>query len=336
MTAASPPFGVLVSNLGTPELPTRRAVRRFLAAFLADPRVVELPRWLWLPVLYGVILPLRPRRAVHAYQSIWTEAGSPLLALSQRQAVCLQEWLEVRLQTTVPVALGMRYGQPSIGAGLELLRARGVRCLIVLPLYPQYSAVTTASTFDAVAAVLRRWRVVPALHMVNGYHDDPGYIDAVAGSIAAAWSERAPAQRLLFSFHGLPERSHRQGDPYADQCRATARLIAQQLRLGATRWALAFQSRVGPREWLKPYTDEQLSTWARQGVVSVDTVCPGFSADCLETLEEMALRNRDLFLRCGGQTFHYIAALNATPGHIQALGSLVLRHAGGWTEPTRG
>ncbi len=336
MTAASPPFGVLISNLGTPELPTRRAVRRFLAEFLADPRVVELPRWLWLPVLYGIILPLRPRRAARAYQAIWTEAGSPLLTLSQRQAVCLQDLLEGRLQTAVPVALGMRYGQPSIGAALETLRAQGVRRLIVLPLYPQYSAVTTASTFDAVAAVLRRWRVVPELHMVSGYHDNPRYIEAVAGSIAAAWSERAPAQRLLFSFHGLPKASHRQGDPYADQCRVTARLIAQQLRLDETRWAIAFQSRVGPREWLKPYTDEQLSAWARQGVVSVDTVCPGFSADCLETLEEMALRNRDLFLRCGGQSFNYIAALNATAGHIQALGSLALRHASGWIEPARG
>ena len=332
-----PMTGVLLTNLGTPDAPTPEAVRRYLREFLWDPRVVEMTRWLWWPVLHGIVLPFRSRGSAHKYQSIWTDEGSPLLAISKRQARALQFELTEGFGGRVVVALGMRYGNPSIEFALDRLSEANARRVLVLPLYPQYSSAATASTFDAVAYVLKTWRWLPELRMVTHYHDDPGYIDAVARSIREYWEIRGCSERLLFSFHGTPKRSHLAGDPYFCECQATARLVAQQLQLTDTQWGIAFQSRFGRQEWLKPYCGKTLRAWAKAGVKSVDVVCPGFSADCLETLEEIEILNKKVFLDAGGQRYHYIPALNDRPEHIRALAGLVTKHTQGWpeTDPNR-
>jgi ferrochelatase len=323
-------LGVLLSNLGTPDAPTPKAVRRYLAEFLADPRVIEVPRLVWLPVLHGIILNTRPRRSAHAYEQVWTEQGSPLLAISRRQAEALERDLKAQCHAPVKVALGMRYGNPSITVGLEELRAAGARRVLVLPLYPQYSGATTASTFDAVARVLRGWRWLPELRMVTSYHDDERYITALKASIEAHWASNGRGERLLLSFHGIPKKYFLGGDPYHCFCKKTARLIAESLGLSERQWQVSFQSRVGFEEWLQPYTDVVLRELPRSGVTSLDVICPGFAADCLETLEEIAIRGRDSFLQAGGQRFSYIPALNDSNAHIAALTALVLRHAQGW------
>ncbi len=320
--------GVLLTNLGTPDEPTPTALRRYLAEFLSDPRVVEAPRWLWWLVLHGVILRIRPRRVAKAYAGVWSEQGSPLLAISKRQAAAVQ----ARLGDDVPVALGMRYGNPSLRAGLEQLRARGADHILVLPLYPQYSASTSASTLDGVNEVLRHWRRVPDLRFISHYHDDPGYIGALAASIRDYWEEQGRRGRLLFSFHGIPQRYFDHGDPYHCECHKTARLVAETLQLESSEWALAFQSRFGREEWLKPYTDKTLIEWAQQGVEEVQVVCPGFSADCLETLEEIAVENRDNFLGAGGKRLDYIPALNDRDDHIDALVNLIRHNLQGWPQ----
>jgi ferrochelatase len=324
-------LGVLLTNLGTPDAPTPAAVRRYLAQFLWDPRVVELPRLLWWMILHGVVLRVRPRRSAHAYRKIWGDRGSPLLAIGQRQAAALQEVLSRRWNGAVTVALGMRYGNPSIGTALEGLRGRGMGHLLVLPLYPQYASPTIGSTFDAVAAELRTWRWVPELRIVGGYHDHGPYLEAVTQSVRQTWAERERPDRLLFSFHGLPQRIARAGDPYSHQCHATAQRVAERLKLIEGEWAVSFQSRFGREEWLRPYTDQTLREWAAAGVGRVDVLCPGFAADCLETLEEVALQNRSLFLRAGGRAYHYIPALNDHPDHIHALADLVMAHIQGWS-----
>jgi len=333
---APPCTGVLLTNLGTPSAPTRAAVRRYLAEFLSDRRVVELPRALWWPVLHGLILRLRPKRAAHAYAKVWTPQGSPLLAISRRQAQALQAALQERFPGPIRVALAMRYGQPSIRAGLEALRDAGARRVLVLPLYPQYSATTTASTFDAVARVLMGWRWLPELRMVTHYHDAPGYIEALARSIRGYWNEHGRGEQLLMSFHGLPRRNLLAGDPYHCECQKTARLLAESLGLGPEEYRVTFQSRFGRLEWLQPYTDATLRELAHQGVNRVDTVCPGFPADCLETLEEMDMQNRDTFLTEGGGEYHYIPALNDGPRHIDFLADLVGAHAANWPELAAG
>ena len=325
------PLGVLLVNLGTPDSPSVPDVRRYLAEFLSDPRVVETPRWLWRPILHGIILRTRPRRSAAAYAKVWTGEGSPLMRISRAQAEGLQQALEARTGQPVTVALAMRYGNPSVSAGLDQLRRASVRRLIVLPLYPQYSAATTASTFDAVTTELQRWRRIPELRFINHYQDDPGYIHALAGGIRAAWNEEGRPERLLMSFHGIPRDYADKGDPYPDECHTTATLLAAELGLEKDRWALSFQSRMGRREWVKPYTDETLKAWGREGVKSVQVVCPGFPADCLETLEEIAVENRDYFLAAGGEAYHYIPALNDAPAHLEALAELVLRHARSFT-----
>lgn len=322
---------VLITNLGTPDAPTPAAVRRYLAEFLSDPRVIELPRWLWLPVLHGVILRVRPRRSAKAYAAVWTEAGSPLLDISRRQAVALDAEL-ARRGVAVPVRLAMRYQSPSIADALAEFRGQGLRRLLVLPLYPQYSGSTTGSTFDALSEALTRWRRVPGLRMVDGYHDHPGYIAALADSVRSAWSQAPAGERLLFSFHGLPQRYLLAGDPYHCQCHATARLVAEALGLEAGRWAVGFQSRVGREPWLQPYTDHLLLEWAGAGVRSVDVVCPGFSADCLETLEEIDIGERERFLGAGGECFRYIPALNDSATHIGMLADLVVQTLGDWLD----
>jgi ferrochelatase len=326
-TGKAGPTGVLITNLGTPAAPTRAAVRRYLGEFLADRRVVDLPRWLWWPILYAVILPLRPRRSAAAYRQVWTREGSPLLVNAQRQALALQAALAEHWPGSVKVALGMRYGEPSIAAALKSLRDWGAERVLVLPLYPQYSAATTASTYDAVFQALAMERCLPDLCIVSRYHDHPRYIDALAASIQSAREQIAhdggDHGRLLFSFHGLPQRLCDAGDPYYDQCMETARLVAGRLAEPTQKWAVAFQSRVGREQWLKPYTENLLCDWAKAGVRRVQVVCPGFSADCLETLEEIAIRAAATFRSCGGEALHYIPALNDRPDHIAALADIV-------------
>ncbi|MEA3412570.1 MAG: ferrochelatase [Pseudomonadota bacterium] len=328
--------GVLLVNLGSPDAPTRSAVRRYLEEFLWDPRVVEAPRWLWWLVLRLIILNIRPGRSARNYRKIWTESGAPLVAISSRLADALKDRLADSYGEGVRVALAMRYGNPSVRAGLETLRNAGARRILVLPLYPQYSATTTASVFDAVADELKHWRWLPEVRFVNGYADDPEYIRALAGSIEAHWRQHERAARLLFSFHGIPKRYFRNGDPYHCQCQKTARLVAEALGLEPGQWQVAFQSRFGREEWLTPYMDHVLGGLPGKGIASVDVVCPGFSIDCLETLEEIDMQNREIFLSAGGQRFHYIAALNDSADHVTALGSLVDRHIGGWPKAGTG
>ncbi|MGD2111928.1 MAG: ferrochelatase [Gammaproteobacteria bacterium] len=322
--------GVLLVNLGTPDAPDKAAVRRYLKEFLWDPRVVELARPLWWPILNLVILNTRPRRSAHAYAKIWSEEGSPLLVISQRQRTALESGLQAIHGPGVRVALAMRYGNPSIAAGLDELRRAGARRLLVLPLYPQYSATTTASTFDAVSRELRSWRWLPELRFVNHYHDHPGYIGALARSVEDYWAEHGRPDRLVMSFHGIPEAYFQAGDPYFCECQKTGRLLAGELGLQAEQWTLTFQSRLGPKQWLKPYTDKTLRALGREGVQGIHVICPGFSADCLETLEEINLQDRDIFLQAGGKHFGYIPCLNDAPAHLDALCEIVGRHLSGW------
>jgi ferrochelatase len=321
--------GVLLCNLGTPDAPTAPAVRRYLAEFLSDPRVVEIPRAVWLPLLYGVILPLRASKSAAKYASIWTPEGSPLKVWTERQAGLLHGWLG-RRGHRVAVEYAMRYGGPSIAAQLAALQARGATRVLVLSAYPQYSGTTTASVIDAVNTWSARERNVPEMRFVNRYHDDSGYLQALAGRIERHWSEHGRPDKLLMSFHGVPERTLHLGDPYHCECRKTGRLLAEQLNLAADEWTLSFQSRFGRAKWLEPSTEATLHALAAKGVGRVDVVCPGFTSDCLETLEEIAQEGRAGFLAAGGKDFHYIPCLNDEPGWISALGAIAERHLAGW------
>lgn len=313
--------GVLLVNLGTPDAPTAPALRRYLAEFLADPDVVTLPRWLWLPLLYGLVLRTRPGKSAEAYARIWTRAGSPLLVNSQT----LTDKLEAALGTGCRLALGMRYGNPSLSSALAALKETGVAHLMVLPLYPQYAEATTGSTLKAVDRTLKRLRWTPAVTALRDYHDRPAYLAALAESVTEHWATRGRARTLLISFHGIPKLVSDRGDPYAGQCAVTAHLLAERLGLKEGQWHMAFQSRFGPAEWLKPYTEETLKQFAAQGDDSVDVLCPGFAADCLETLEEIALRYAESFRAAGGRELRYIPALNARDAHVRALTELVLQ-----------
>ncbi len=314
-----PHIGILLTNLGTPDAPHPSAIRRYLKEFLSDPLVVDTPRWLWWPILYGIILPLRPHKAAKAYQKIWTKAGSPLRVISVLQTQVLQQ----QLGTSTTVALGMRYGDPNIAAGLAQLQQAGVDKIIVLPLYPQFSHTTTTSTFDAVNSALQTWPTTPELSLIQDYHDHPAYITALADSIRTHWQTHAQADLLLMSFHGIPQRYCDEGDPYYTQCLRTAECLAEALSLTETQWKISFQSRVGREPWLLPYTQQSLEKLAQQGTQSVHVICPGFSADCLETLEEIAMENRDTFLQSGGKEFHYIPCLNAQSDHIELFKQLI-------------
>jgi len=326
-----PTTGILLINLGTPDAPTPAALRRYLGEFLADPRVTEMPRWLWWFILHGIILRIRPRRSALKYQKIWTEAGSPLLSISQAQSQALQKVVDAHFVGPIRVALGMRYGNPSIAAALEQLRQANARRILILPLYPQYSGAATGSSFDAVADVLKRWRWVPDVRFISHYHDQPAYIRALAEQIKNYWSKQGTPDKLLFSFHGIPKRFFIAGDPYHCECHKTARLVAAQLDLNEEKWQVVFQSRFGREEWLKPYTDHTLTALGKAGLKRVDIICPGFAADCLETLEEISQENRQIFLQAGGKAFHYIPALNDNVEHIQALLDLVIQHTQGWS-----
>jgi ferrochelatase len=324
--------GVLLVNLGTPAAPTARAVRPYLAQFLGDRRVIDYPRWRWWPVLHGVILRVRPRRSAHAYARIWNERGSPLRYLSEALADALQGAFDRQWPGTLRVALAMRYGEPAVAQAIERLQREGVRRLLVLPLYPQYSATSTGSVIDAVADALKQLRWPPELRIVNDYHDDPAHIEALAQNIERWWAAQGRGEKLLLSFHGIPERYVALGDPYADQCRRTAQLLGERLRLGEGELLVSFQSRVGRERWLQPYTDATVRRLAADGVRKLDVACPGFAVDCLETLEEIAMQNRDFFTTAGGESLRYIPALNDSPGQVQSLAALVGRHLGGWPE----
>lgn len=322
--------GVLITNLGTPEDATPAALRRYLAEFLSDPRVVEIPRLIWMLILHGIILRVRPRKSAEAYRAVWTERGSPLMFNTEDQCQALREALSQKYGEGLQVDFAMRYGAPSITEVSERMLNQGVRRLLVLPLYPQYSGSTTASTFDAIARDFggRRW--LPHLRFVASYHDFPPYIEAMAAQVRAYWQEHGQADRLIFSFHGVPKHFLSQGDPYHCQCHVTARLLAAQLGLEASDYMVTFQSRFGKAEWLQPYTDVTLKQLPAQGIKNVQVFCPGFSADCLETLEEIAVENRDYFIQSGGDGYAYIPALNAGAGHIQALVDLIDDNLSGW------
>jgi ferrochelatase len=326
---------VLLVNLGTPAAPTAPALRRYLKQFLSDPRVVEIPRVVWWPILHGIILNTRPAKSAAKYAQIWTADGSPLKVHTEKQAKLLRGALGHRGHGSVEVAWAMRYGEPSVTSTLDRLKAEGTSRILVLPLYPQYAASTTASSFDAVAQWGLRTRNLPELRLVRDYHDHPGYIAALAQSILDHWmaNGRPDADsRLVMSFHGLPRRSLDLGDPYYCQCHKTGRLVAEALNLGPDRYAITFQSRFGRAQWLQPYTQPTLEQLARDGIRQVDVICPGFAGDCLETLEEIALECRSAFLAAGGRDFRYIPCLNERADWISALADITLTQLGGWPD----
>jgi ferrochelatase len=320
---------ILLVNLGTPDAPTAPAVKRYLAEFLGDPRVVELPRLLWLPILHGIILRTRPAKSAAKYATIWTAEGSPLKVHTERQAKLLKGLLGERghrIPGDLLIDWAMRYGNPSIPSVLDRLAAEGVTEILVLPLYPQFAGSTTASTQDAVAAWLAGQKQPPAIRWVKDYPADPGYIGALAASIREHWLAHGRSEKLVMSFHGIPQRSVDRGDPYADQCHATAQALAAALGLSPDQWLATFQSRFGAAQWLQPYTQPTLEALARDGLKRVDVLCPGFPADCLETLEEISMECREAFLHAGGETFHYIPCLNERPDWIAALADLCQSH----------
>jgi ferrochelatase len=309
--------GLLLLNLGTPAAPTPPAIRRWLRQFLHDHAVVDTPRWIWCPVLYGIILPLRPRKLVPLYSRIWTAGGSPLLVNSRAQREALASALGL------PVAEGMRYGEPSIESALARLRGAGVTGLVTLPLYPQYSGTTTGSSDTEVDAALARLGWTPRLLRVTDYHADPGYVAALAASVREHWARHGRGDRLLVSFHSIPQRYVDRGDPYEQHCRGTARALAEALQLAPDAWQLAYQSRIGRRPWLQPYTDEVIAALPAAGVRRLDVIAPGFAADCLETLDEIAIRYAEAFVAAGGEALRYVPALNARPDHVAALARIV-------------
>jgi ferrochelatase len=338
-SGASDKTAVVLVNLGTPEAPTPSAVRRYLAEFLADPRVVEIPRWLWRPVLHGIILNIRPKASAKKYASIWSRDGSPLKFHTERQAMMLRGYLGDRaplpLRTGVlpKVEFAMRYGKPSIADTLARLKSEGCDRILVLPLYPQYAASTTAAVFDEVAAFLRRTRNVPEIRMVKHYHAHPAYIDALASGVRKFWQQSSRPDKLLMSFHGLPRRTIALGDPYHDECHETARLLAAALNLSDDRWQISFQSRFGRAQWLQPYTAATLSEFGHRGMHRVDVICPGFTSDCLETLEEIGIEGKKTFLSAGGKEFNLLPCLNEHDEWIHALADIVGEHLGGWLAP---
>ncbi|NVD99845.1 ferrochelatase [Massilia sp. BJB1822] len=336
--AKEPPFAhgstsrsaIVLVNLGTPDAPSRGALRRYLREFLWDPRVVEIPRALWWLILNGAILPFRSGQSAHKYASIWTREGSPLKVHTQAQARLLQEALAERGHSELTVAMAMRYGSPSLPEVLAKLKAEGCERIAILPAYPQYSGTTTASIYDAVFAHYKHIRNVPELRLVRNYHEHEGYIGALAESVEAHWEQHGRPDKLVMSFHGVPKRTLLLGDPYHCECMKTARLLAARLKLGADDYVVTFQSRFGKAEWLQPYTAPTVQALARQGARRLDVICPGFTSDCLETLEEIAMEVRADFEAAGGQEFHYIPCLNEDPAWIAALAEIAEQHIIGW------
>lgn len=314
--------GVLLVNLGTPEAPTPKAVRRYLKEFLSDIRVVDAPRIIWWFVL-RVILLIRPKPVSKAYASIWWDEGSPLMVISRRQEAALRQALKAELGYDVPVALAMTYGEPTMEQAALELRKHNVESIIVLPLYPQNSSSTTAAVFDRLADALKPCPYMPELSFINDYHNHPQYISALANSVRKHWEENGQGNKLLMSFHGIPKRYEEKGDPYPRQCRTTAKLLANELGLNDDQWLCSFQSRFGREEWVKPYTDEVLKDWGSNGVESVNVISPAFAADCLETLEELKKENREYFEEAGGKHYYYVPALNDNPDHIAMMVNII-------------
>lgn len=331
-----PAVGVLLTNLGTPEAPTAAGLRPYLKEFLSDPRVIELPRWQWGPILNLIVLTFRPKKSAELYANVWTENGSPLLHITRQIARGVEDRLRDRAAGPLHVAVGMRYGEPSIATALHELREKGCRRLLVLPLYPQYSATTTATTVDALAEELTTWRWIPELRTIHSYHDRPGYVDALAATVRETWDAHGEPARLLFSFHGIPLRYFENGDPYHCLCHKTARLVAERLGLADERWDVAFQSLFGREEWLKPYTEQTIEAMAETGVESLHVICPGFSADCLETLDEIDREYREVWVEAGGadESYRYIPALNDRADHLDFLSGLLLENLQGWVAPS--
>ncbi len=321
--------GVLITNLGTPDEPTPDAVRRYLAEFLWDPRIVSISRPVWWLILHGIILRTRPAKSAQAYAKVWMKEGSPLMVYSRKQEIAIKERLTT-ISQNIHVVLGMRYGSPSISSALAELKKEGCQRIVVLPLYPQHSSATTVSTLDAVVKTFSEWNALPDFRLIAQYYNDAGYIQSLVNSIQEYWDQHGQAERLMFSFHGMPKRTREAGDPYADQCHATAKLVSTALGLEETQWQVVFQSRFGKEEWLTPYADKTLAALPSQGVKKVDLVCPGFSVDCLETLEEIAMENKQLFLSSGGEQYRYIPALNDREDHIDMLTNMVQRNIAGW------
>ncbi|MGY4829309.1 ferrochelatase [Sphaerotilaceae bacterium SBD11-9] len=328
-SGAAPSTAILLCNLGTPDAPTPGAVRRYLAEFLSDPRVIEIPKLIWWPILHGIILRVRPGQSAKRYASVWTAQGSPLTVWTDKQAKLLAGYLGQRGHR-VTVRFAMRYGSPSVGSVLDELKATGARQVLVLPMYPQYCAATTASLVDAVGTWAARVRSLPELRFVNRYHDDPRYIDALARRLADHWQTHGRGEKLLMSFHGMPKRTQTLGDPYFDECQQTARLVAQRADIKPENLVVTFQSRLGRAEWLQPYTEPTLVKLAKQGVKKIDVMCPGFVADNLETLEEINIEAREAYLKAGGVEFNYVPCLNDQHEWMAALTSLALQHMQGW------
>ncbi|WP_341675159.1 ferrochelatase [Niveibacterium sp. SC-1] len=331
-----PPFpkqariGILLVNLGTPDAPDRGAVRRYLKQFLSDPRVVEIPRALWLPILYGIILNTRPGKSAAKYASIWTDEGSPLALYTERQAKLLRGYFAKDGRTDFVIRHAMRYGKPAIGHELDALQTEGCERILVVPLYPQYAGSTTASVMDAIAAWTPGVRNLPELRTLRSYPIEAGYVGALAERVREHWRKHGRAEKLLMSFHGVPRFTVERGDPYQAECLATAGALAAALRLETADYLVTFQSRFGRAEWLQPYTQPTLEALARSGVRSVDVMCPGFVSDCLETLEEITMECKAAYLAEGGQEFRYIPCLNDSPAWITALKTLVTRSTGDW------
>ena len=325
----TPRTAVLLCNLGTPDAPEAGAVRRYLAEFLGDHRVVEIPRLLWMIILHGIILRVRPAKSAAKYATIWTEQGSPLKIWTEKQASALAQLFESK-QQAISVRYAMRYGSPNVRDELSALKAEGFTRILILPAYPQYSGTTTASVFDAVYAWGLKTRLLPEFRFINHYHDHPGYINALAERIRHHWKTHGQGEQLVMSFHGVPERTLYLGDPYHCECYKTARLLAENLNLNPSQYIVTFQSRFGKAKWLEPYTEPTLISLAQKGVKRVDLVCPGFTSDCLETLEEISQEAKEAYLHAGGEVFEYIPCLNDSETWIQGLHALCLDHLGGW------
>ena len=316
-------IGVLIVNTGTPADPTPKAVHQFLAQFLADPNVIDYPRWLWLPILHGIILRVRPKRSARLYQRIWTESGSPLLLGTQKLAEKIETVLTVNLDTSIRVLVGMRYGEPSIPTTIQTLKMFGVRRIVVLPLFPQYSGTTTGSILSVLEDQMGAWPDAPQLTIIHDYHNHPAYIGAIGDQIRNHTNDKS---HLLLSFHGVPRSYVNKGDPYESQCLKSAKLISQNLGLKREEWSLAFQSRFGPQEWLTPYTDEELTRLGKKNLTKLQVICPGFAVDCLETLDEIANEGAEIFRKAGGGIYEYIPALNDQANHVKALSEILISH----------
>ncbi|WP_042148746.1 MULTISPECIES: ferrochelatase [unclassified Pseudoalteromonas] len=323
-------YGVLLVNLGTPDEPTPKAVKKYLKAFLSDTRVVEIPAFIWYFILNGAVLPLRCKKVAKAYASIWTEQGSPLRVIGEQQAESLSHLLKDKHDVDLTIELAMTYGNPSISAKLDLMKAKGIENILVLPLYPQYSATTTAAVFDKLNQSLAKVRNLPEIRFVKDYYQNPLYISALAQSIKDFWQQKNKADKLIFSFHGLPKVNIEKGDPYFEYCEYTAKETAKTLGLSDNEWMMTFQSRFGKQEWLQPYTDKTLEQLPKEGVKSVQLICPAFSADCLETLEEISIENKEIFIEAGGSGFDYIPALNNRADHINVFEDIVVKNLTNW------